>query len=248
MDRESLGSAFKALVVIAIIAGLGWLGWRKFSTMLEGPSDPHPTDPVQAATDFFTALDQQDYQKCYSLLTQERKMATGVGFNKREDYFNHFARIRRYLVQRAGNNFLEDMQVSPGGRETVFAHGITLRLSYATSHDDKKRTHYGIAEMNDFPIDVAPDIGLEARNRAMDQFIDNMATGKDPGHTQTSPVEFLIDAYETNRQLDLRHELLEKLITEYPRDPQTQKFLQTLAGDPKQPTHLRALAQQILKR
>ena len=244
---ERLGPILKIVAVVAVLALLGWLVWRGiYATVCSSERDPHPTSPVATAQEFFTALQQQDYQKCYSLLIPSRHMATGVGLQSRDTYFNHFDRIRRYLVKRVGDNFTTNMQVSGNGQVVTFAHGIELRIKYGTNEGADSHLHYGIDDFLDFPIDVAPGLGLEAHNRMVNQFIDDLESGRQRHKKETNPVTALVDTFRNSRQLDTRHDLLEYLIQKYPDDPRTYDLLKDIARDPQQPAQLRTLAQQHL--
>ncbi|MBN2212580.1 MAG: hypothetical protein JW709_14375 [Sedimentisphaerales bacterium] len=246
MDCETVSKYVKFLIFLGILAFLGWWAWQGLSKISLGPPHPHPTDPAQAAKNFFLALQQPDLQACYNALSHQRKTATGVGLNLREDYFDHFQRIRRYLTHRAAPDFTANMQIEPSGRTVIFDNGVTLTLKFDTTRDNDGRARYGIAEINEFPIDVAPSLGVEARNRAMDQFIESLETGRPENQTTTSREQALINAYHDFRQLDMRHDVLESLISEFGASPATIKFLRELVQDEKQPAHLRRLAAQHL--
>jgi hypothetical protein len=242
MDRETISKIVKTLIIVAILIGLGWWGWRGMSSLFEGPPHPHPTDPAQAAENFFVALEQPDLQKCYSALSQERKSATGVGLNSRDDYYDHFQRIRRYLIKRASPHFTQNMHIDPSGRTVTFDNDVTLTLKFDTTIGNDKQTHYGIDEINEFPIDKAPSLGIEARNRAMDKFIESLETGRPENPSTSSREQALINAFEDYRQLDTRHDILEMLVNEYGSSPTTIDYLRKLVRDKKQPRQFRRLA------
>ncbi len=239
MDRETISKFVKIIIGLTVAAALGWWAWMGLSKVFQGPPHPHPANPAQAAENFFIALQQPDLQACYSALSQQRKTATGVGLNLRDDYYGHFQRIRRYLVQRAAPDFTVNMQVDPSGRTVTFDNGITLTLKFDTTRGNDNMNHYGIAEINEFPIDVAPSLGVEARNRAMDQFIESIETGRAENKTSSSREQALINAYDEYVQLDMRHVIIEQLIAEYGTSPETIKFMRKFVRDEKQPLHLR---------
>jgi len=242
MDRDAISKTIKILIALAVVAGLGWWAWQGIEKLLKGPPHPHPTKPAQSTANFFNALQQPDLQACYSALSQQRKTATGVGLNMRETYYDHFQRIRRYLTHRAAQNFTANMQIDPSGRIVTFDNGVTLTLKFDTSRGNDNLTHYGITEINEFPIDIAPAMGVEARNRAMDDFIESIESGRPENPTTTSREQALINAYRDFRQLDMRHDILEQLTVNFGTSPVTINFLREFVRDEKQPIHLRRLA------
>jgi len=222
---------------------------------------PHPTDPTETAREFFYNLWDRNYNGCYSLLSSQRKMATIIRKQDRETgYEPHFERIRNYLSEKAGADFDEVMKVAPGGQEVTFGDNVALTVTFAVSSGYDKKNHYGIEQINEFPIDVAPKIGLEAHNRRIDR-----ALGATDGIVQAEesddPAEILrdreaespqerqvrvIQAFKDARQLDTREVLLKWIIREYGTQSPTQQLLNELANDKSQPPQMRLAAREAL--
>jgi len=254
----------KPLVTCAVLATIIWLGHLGIKHVIRGmqPPHPHPTNPVDTTGQFFCHLYDREYQECYRLLIGKRKTAAAIKQQSRQEgYFPHFDRIRSYLCEHAGENFTEMMQVSPDGRQATFANDIVLTVTLETSQDYDKKNHYGIREINEFPIDIAPRIGVEKYYRNLDLAIDSAgdSTGNQeiddvseiirerPDESKQQRQQRMIKAFKLARQLDTRHSLLEKwIIGEFRYEPITQKFLAELARDENQPTQLRKLAQRTL--
>lgn len=225
------------------------------------PIHPHPTDPFETTSEFFYALQNQDYQTCYKFLVKERKAAVVGGQQSRENaYFPHFDRIRQYLTKYAAQDFTATMDVSPDGHEVVFDGGVVLNLTIEPSKGYDDKTHYGIKEINEFPIDMAPKTGVEQYYRGLGQAIESLGDTSNsgdiddpfeviadrPGESKGQRQRRMIDSFKRARQLDTRHTILEWIIKEFYQEPQTQAFLSELTRDQSLSPHLRRLAQQAL--
>lgn len=245
-----------ALAVVALIlGGVVWL----FKSLHQQAVDahPHPADPIETTTRFFTALHTQDYHACGHLMPGKFKALkqldkTGVGHNP---YFN---RIRRYLIERAGPDFVDQMQVSPGGRQATFANGIVLTVTMSRSQDLDDNTRYGFAGLYEFPFDADLGLGINARNRQLGLAIDGhdeldadpdyfdgiiAQRRNEPPHAR---LRRLINTYPYVTFLDVRHQLLEWIITEFPDERRTHRFLNSLIRGEEESPQLLALAQAAL--
>ena len=249
------------VLVVALIVYLVYLGGRAFMRSLKGPP-PFPTSSRETAQQFFSALSTEDYQSCYGLLTTERKTVTLIKKNTRQLYFDHFARIRNYLTERIGPDFLSAMQIPADGSQINFkGPDFTLSLTFKTSRYDDKTILFALEQVNEFPIDATSEIGIEQYNRNLSRAIESI--GGASGHTATSddPIELiqsrpeessyqrekrLIQAFKDNRQLDTRHTLIEWIAKEFFGQYRTMTFLDEVARDQKQPPQLRQFAQHAL--
>jgi len=255
---------FKVVFVIAVLAGILYAGYWGVNRIYRsvGEANPYPSDPVQATTEFFTALYQKDYNTCYTLLSSRRHVATAIKRNTHENYDRHFARIGTYLAERVGEAFLEKMSVSEGGGTLTF-DGITLTVDFDRSIGLDEKDHYAIDQVREFPMDIAPGIGIEQYNRTLNQALESMGDiggskddSDDPaeiisqreGESKSARQRRILDAYKNARQLDTRHTLLDWILTEFPDDPATIRFLNDVAKNEMEVPHLRQLAQAILKR
>jgi len=263
---ERLGPIIKVAVPLAVVALIAWglyaAAQRLWRDVTE--SSPYPKNPVETATEFFTSLQggtDEDYQQCYVLLNMGRKVATAIGKHSRaEGYFPHFERIRRYLAAQAGDDFASTMLASEDGRHVEFGNDVVLTLAFEVVKGLDEQNHYALREINEFPIDVLPSIGLERRNRGLNRAIDTLGAVTEDGsdadaseiirrrdhETKMERRARLIDAFGNARQLDTRHTLLEWIIKEFPGDPTTRRMLSDLADSADQPPNLRALARQTL--
>lgn len=256
---QLLGRFVKLIFIIAIVGLIGWgvvLGGKKFikSTVVE---NVHPTDPAETTSEFFYFLQDVDQVKCYRLLVAGRKAATVIGKQNKHAYFSHFDRMRIYLQERVGKNFTEKMEVSENGRKVVFNQTVVLNVQLESSPGSDEKKHYGIGEFTEFPIDVAPAIGLEKHYRGLD----NAIGGLNPDDDLDDPSEIvrprqyeskserqarMISSFKQARMLDTQHIVLEWLIREFGQQKTTQSFLKKLANDQAQPLQLRELARQYI--
>ncbi len=254
----------KVVSVLAVMAGILWLGYWGVNRIYRsvGEANPYPPDPVQATTEFFTAIYQKDYNTCYRLLSSRRKIATAIKRNTHENYDRHFARIGNYLAERVGEAFLEKMSVSEGGGIITF-DGIALTVDFEKSVGLDEKDHYAIDQVREFPMDIAPGIGIEQYNRTLNQAIETLGDiggskddNDDPaeiisqreGESKGERQKRIIAAYKNARELDTRHTLFDWILTEFPDDPATTRFLQEAAKDEMEVLHLRKLAQKALDR
>lgn len=250
---EKIKTLFK---IAAVLAALGLLGWVAYSACVglfkqAQETHPHPTDPVETVTTFFAALQDEDYQSCYGLLSSQRKSATVIRKQSRaEGYFPHFERIRLYLIEHVGEEFFDMLDVSESGRESDFGT-VVLTFKFSTSKGLDKKTHYGIKEINEFPIDVAPGIGLEAHNRQLSRIMGSVGScdedisdiiQRQPYESANERFERLTNAFLANRQLDTQHELLEWVVREFADNRATAQWLRKIAEDETVPIHLRRQA------
>jgi len=257
----ALGSLIKVLVVLLVVGGIGWLVYRGVTSISRAvDKSPYPNDPVETVTTFFKALQKKEYQQCYGLLSSKRLAATVIGRQTREKYFNHFNRIRVYLVERSGANFAEGMTVLGNGDQVGFPHDIVLTVALGGGSGPDGKRYYSIDEINEFPIDIAPGIGVEQYNRQLNRMVEGMegSAGGEPsddaseiirdrsGESRPERESRLIAAFKQGRQLDTRHTVLEWIIREFDRDPLAQKFLGEVAGSEYELPQLRQLARQGL--
>lgn len=260
---EYFGTAFKVLVVLGLMAGAAWLVYRGYQAIWQDvvESNPYPADPCVTTTEFFTALETGQYQRCYELLSSDRKAAVVIGQQGRNTAYDaHFDRIAAYLEQRVGPDFAQRMQVSANGQEVVFDSGVLLTLKLAGSTGVEKKTHWAVAQVNEFPIDVAPGMGVEAHYRqveramgSLDQLNANPDAGtseivrRRDGESTRERFERLTEAFFTSRQLDVQHELLEWIVREFGATPQVGGFLSRVRDDEKVPLHLRRQAAAMIE-
>jgi len=260
LPKIALVLATIALPAVLLYLGAGYLHRVAVDT------NPYPTDPAETAAEFFNALYLKDYQRCYNLFASSRKAAVIIGQQSRyEGYWPHYRRIRNYLVQRAADNFVANMQIDPTGTVVTFDNGIVLTVRFLGSTGMDKKLHYTIEEINEFPIDVAPGLGVEEYNRRLDQMIDGIES---PGQMPETPIDYddlgeilgyrpedtkyqreqrLIAAVKKARQLDVRHSVLECLIREYRHERATRRLLTDLTYDPQEVPQLRQLARRALE-
>jgi len=253
----------KVLLIAAAILIPTWLLYKGVYRLWFQATDLRlPESGPVAAQEFFTSLEQENYQECYHLLNSERKAATTIGKQDRIIYFDHFNRIRKYLKKYAGDDFVAAMQVSPDGATLDFPNDITLTLTFQNITNVAGKRYYTIREVNEFPIDIAPGIGLEAHNRRTSQAIESMGDLPresdenlenphdilDPRSRESPDQRFerLTRAFQNARQLDIRHLVLEMIIRENRNNPSLTSFLTTVARDESVPKHLRKLAQKYL--
>lgn len=255
--KESVGKLFKFVLLCGVIGLTGWAGMvgiNKFVKSLE-PKNPFPDDPAVTTTEFFTALAQQDNQGCYQRLEISRKVATTIGRNSRDSYSMHFNRIRLYLREQVGTeNFIDTMKVSDDGREVLFDQRIKLTMELTTSRGSKNDLHYSVAQVKEFPIDIAPGIGLEKHNRGIGRMLEGMDADDELDdvseiirrrdyESKRDRQKRMITAFYNARQLDTRHTTLEWIIREFHQDKTCLAFLKKVAEDETEVMQLRALAQ-----
>ncbi|MCH9022457.1 MAG: hypothetical protein IID32_06805 [Planctomycetes bacterium] len=250
-----------------ILVVLGLLTWGCVKVFLLVSTSfknliPYPTDPALTTTEFFSALALEDYQECYELLSIERKTATIISLQTMEAYFEQFGRMRAYLNERSGENFLDTLEVSPDGQVATFNNDIKLSIALKRFAGLHKDSHYSIANLPNFPIDVAPAMGFEERTRIINRIIE---TGDDPSSfsgdldpadvtrsfldkSKTEQLTLLIESFVTQRQLDTRHTLLDLIIMQSPREPIVRRFLTYVANDEGETHQLRRTAQNALSR
>ena len=207
-------------------------------------------------SEFFTALQNQEYATCGRLLSSKYIAAKRV---EGANHDPHLDRIHRYLVERAGNDFALDMDITPDGRAATFNNDIVLTIDISISRDYAKNPRYGIQAINDFPRDFDLGLGINARNRQVNRAIGNIdmlgqgdpdnltaIIEERPGESDRDRLKRFIDTYPEVRYLDTRHELLEWIITEFPDQPQTYTFLSRLSKNEDVSPHLRNLARNAL--
>ena len=267
---ENLGPLVKLVAIVAAVALIGWGIYAGVQALWRDVAEtsPYPTDPDVTVTEFFTGLqpgDTPSLQACYGLLTSERKAATVIGQQSRGDgYFPHFLRIRDYLVQRVGEDFTSQMKVDPDGRRVEFVGPrgwVVLSIRLRTVKGLDEANHYALQEINEFPIDAAPGIGLEAHNRGLGRAIDTMgsvSSGQDQDaseiirrldyENQRERLERLIQAVEAARQLDTRHTVFDWILQEFPTDKLTHRMLFTITDSEthEYPPNLREIARAYL--
>jgi len=254
----------KILICLAVLVFLGWLAYRGIQSVVKDAyKHPHPTEPDAAVTNFFNALQQRDYQTCYNMLTAAQHAAVVIGKQGRDIYSMHFERIRMYLTTYAAGDFTSTMQVAPNGSKVIFPNDVVFTIELEASTGMDEQTHYGIKRIHEFPIDVAPEIGVEKYYRGVNRVIDNLDNlGADP-ESLDDPAEIikrrdyenkhqrlnrLIESFKTAPQLDTRHALFEWILKEFPREPATRKFLEETVRNEKEVPHLRTLAREFLLR
>ena len=261
---EPLRKLIKFLITAGILFLIGWLIYLAVAWTLKGmqPKHSHPTDPAETTSQFFQAMQFQDYQHCYRLLNAKLRSATTAGLHSRaEGYYPHFDRVRQYLTQYAGPDFSNDMKIDPAGTRVTFANHVVLTLNIEPTKGSDKKNHYGIRQLNQFPIDAIPGMGVEKYYRGLNRAIESMDGLAGEGEID-DPAEIIRDrpdeskrqrqkrilhAFKTARQLDTRHTVLEWIIREFSREKSTQDFLRELSLDESQSPHIRELAQSALE-
>ena len=260
---DPLKKMAKLAVGLGAVALIGYLLYAGITSIYHDAAGmhPHPTDPTETASKFFYCLWDRDYQGCYKLLAKDRKLATIIGKQDRKTgYEPHFERIRNYLSEKVGPDFDEIMKVEPGGQVVNFGVNVVLTLSFSISKGFDKKNHYGIEQINEFPIDVAPGIGIEAYNRRVNSALGSesglpaAADSDDPseilrdrdGESSRQREERVIEAFKVARQLDTREVLLSWIIREFGGQRLTQKLLRDIVDDEKQPPQLRLIADEGL--
>ena len=256
---EAIRKLIKVALICAAVFLVGWLIFRGVSSFIDSlePENPYPTDPVEATDNFFYCLHEQDYQSCYRALVTGRKVTTAVDRHTRERYFGHFDRIRVYLTETSGENFLDGMDISTDGKLVTFKNDVVLTVKFEISMDSKKIAHYGIDQINEFPMDVMPKIGAEKYHRSVGRMIEGMENTEEiddasevirdkPGESKRQRLTRMIDSFKRARQLDTKTTILKFIVLEFKHEKNTRQFLTELANDQNQPPQLRAKAMHTL--
>ena len=266
---------FKVVLVLALLALPAYLVFWAFNAISRSAEEanPYPTDPVETITQFFTALQNENerqspdtppYQSCYNLLAGQRKAATIIGTQDRSTYARHFERIRNYLVRYIGEDFLSYMEISRGGTtyQVTFDNYITLTVELGTTRGLDKKSHYNINEIRDFPIDIMPGLGVESRNRSINRAMDSIDELDMPfieiedaadvidmrqGESPRQYLQRLIGSYSRAIQLDVRHDLLDYIVNNFPLSQIPPQFFHNIARDNEEAIHLREIARQIIE-
>jgi hypothetical protein len=262
----------KVVLVLTLLALPAYLVIRAFDAIYRSAEEanPYPTDPVETITRFFTALqnekergpDTPPYQSCYNLLAGQRKAATIIGSHDRESYARHFDRIRNYLVRRIGEDFLSYMEINRSGTtfQVTFDNYITLTVELGATGGLDKKSHYNLKQIRDFPLDIMPGLGVESRNRSVNRAMDSVDGLDMPfieiedaadvidmrqGESPHQHLQRLIDSYHRAIQLDVRHDLLDYIVDNFPHAQIPPRFLQDIIRDSMEAIHLRDMAQQV---
>ncbi len=254
--------ASKIVAILVLLVLMSWAVHWLFNATWQSAinANPYPKDPVVTTTKFFKALQKRNYKECYSLLTAQRKIATAISTQSRSTYNAHFERIRAYLVKMIGNNFADNMEISTNGQVVKFNKNVELTLTLIPDRGIDNVRHYAIDQINEFPEDVAPGLGIEQHNRRVNQVIesggtnlnvqnyDDIAaiTAKRHGETPADRLRRFLNTFHYARQLDTRQAVLQWLIKEFPKQPATINLLTKIAKDKRQLPQLRLQAQQGL--
>ncbi|MBN2129164.1 MAG: hypothetical protein JW741_06690 [Sedimentisphaerales bacterium] len=234
--RERLGSLGKLIVILVVLAiptaGV-WYGFHRVWKSVE-EDNPYPLDPAEATRQFWTSIQNEAdevYPGAYGLLGSQTKAAQIAGLSSRGEVADHFDRIRRYLVQRVGPDFLATMQIDPDqpGAAT-FGNEITLHLAFKAVQGLEGKKHYAVDQVFEFPHDTAPRFAARDREIAR-------ASGEEPRLTIDRPEDLALlqhrpavadvcRAFRGADQLDTRHALLEYILYYYPDEPYVCLFLQ----------------------
>jgi len=255
-------------LVYLLVVGLPALGiWFLFQAVFKSvdQANPYPKDPHVAVTRFFEgiALDtDQGYQQAYGLLGAQPKAATLLQKNSRLGYYAHFARIRTYLVDRVGPDFIDRMTLTGQGNHVTatFDDHIVLTADLHAIKDFNEEYRHTIKGIREFPIDMLPNLGVEQRNRQLEQAMNDDALGTplteivDPadivaqraGESDSHYLRRMIDMYPRARLLDVRHAAFDAITQQFPDQRPTAQFLQQRAQDPTEAPHLRQQAQALL--
>ncbi len=259
--QERLASIVSKVIIIAVVAGLGWgiwVGVRKFIDSLD-PGHPFPLTRQETATIFFNGLATEDYQSCYNLLESSRRVATVIDSDNRYRYFKNFERIRNYLIERSGEDCFAQMTIDSDTGRIRFPKGIELTLVYEHTRDSRNRDRYGVEMVHEFPIDKAPSLGLEQHYRDIEQAIEGEGVVLEeidrPGpvvalrqnETPAQRLQRLIESYPRARMLDARHTILETIVRESdPKNGSTLRLLHSIADDKLESIILRNYARSFL--
>ena len=230
--------------------------------------NPLPVDPAVTLEDFFTCLQDKpddDYFRARELLAPPMKMPV-LWDSGKIDYINgNFERIRNYLIERAGSNFAAHLQFESGPYYfmTKFPNGIILRCTIGTKWGLDEKTHYTVEQILDFPQDYFPTLGVEQRNRELNQIMDSVtksnteiveevddlqsALALRSGESPSVRLQRLINSFHYSYMLDVRHALFDAILQDFPDDPATKEFLREITReDYDVALHLKNQAQKIL--
>ena len=263
---DSVKSIVKLALILLLLALPGYLGYKLVTGLNRSisESNPHPATMQLALEKFFTALQNENhppelFETCYQMLPSQARSAVGIGLQDREAHIEHFARIRKYLVESIGPDFLSTMQTE-GNKVTFFVSDtqfVTLNVDIASSLGLDEERHFGIRQIQEFPLDLAPKLGTEERNRYIDDLMDTSKKSKGPYADVDDPYELmdidldklsqhhlrrLIEVYKKEPQLDTRHNILEYILIHYIDNPATATFFKWIQLNEPAP-HLRLLAQ-----
>jgi len=247
------------IAIVALIAGAIYFGATSLYDSIED-SHPHPTDPAETSANFFYGLQDQDYQTSYRMLVSVRKTLTTLKKQQRQTYEDHFDRIREYLIKYVGPDFAENMEIDASGQTVHFAPQVDLTVTLEVSQSMfGEKNHYGIRQINEFPIDIAPSLGMEERSRHLTRAIEGLG---DPGtedyddlfeivrdrtdESSSQRLNRFLLSFKYARQLDTRHGILEWIVKEFCDEPQTKIFLRDLTHAQKEPPQIRAQAARAL--
>lgn len=251
------------ILLLALPAYLGYLAVTSLNKSIE-ESNPHPTTSQQAIEKFFTALQNENhppnrFNTCYQMLPSQARSAVGIGLQDRQAHIEHFTRIRSYLIESIGPDFISTMQIE-ANKVTFFVDDtcfITLTAEISSSVGMNEKRHFGIRQIQEFPFDLAPKLGNEERNRYINDLMDTSKKSKGPFADVNDPYELmdidtdrispyhlrrLIEVYKKEPQLDTRHYILEYIIVYYHDSPSTATFFEWIQQNEPAP-HLRLLAQ-----
>lgn len=255
-DRLGLVGKLVVLLVLLAIPTVGvWYGFHRVWKSVE-EDNPYPLDPAEATKQFWTSIQNEAaeaYPGAYGLLGSETKAAQVAGLSSRGEVADHFDRIRRYLVQRVGPDFLSTMRIDPEQpRAATFSNGITLHLTFKSVPGLEGKKHYAVDYVSEFPHDTAPLFA--ERNREIAR-----AAGEEPRLTIRRPEDLALlqqppaatdicRAYRNADQLDTRHALLEYIVYYYPDSSYVCMFLQRDVLQPGTTAALQEIAQSYTAR
>jgi hypothetical protein len=258
--RDRLGGFTKLIIILAVIAlpvaGLTYCFKAFYQAADE--ANPHPTDPIKTATQFFTSLQneaQQGYPDAYKLLTARTKAPVIIGLNSTEGMASHFDRVRNYLIKTVGDDFLSSMRVDPeahGGITWFDNDKIAIRLEIHPTKSPGDDPRYGIKQVADFPHLVAP--GLESRNIALGEFMSEMEqpvfridVPEDlQSVTTPPPLHEITRGYQEETMLDNKHALVEFMIYHYPQSQDFRNWLEHQMIPNELSPQLKRIAQKFL--
>ena len=250
---RKLGPVGKVIIVIAVAAVptlLVFLGYNYFWTAAI-ESNPYPTTPQAAVQQFFSSLQQEansDFQGCYNLIHSKHKSQAAVVKSNRTDFIDHFRRIRDYLIEYIGPDFLAKMKFVEGSTSQVtFDDFITLTLVITPVKGIEDENHYAIQDIREFPFPspLRDSMGITRRDNQMNDLMDDI---DNMGHARSKqPWDILIRKYKNEKQLDVRHEMLLTLIYTFGDKSSVRNFLRVWIPREESAPHLRLIAQQFLE-
>ena len=152
------------------------------------------------------------------------------------------------------------MQVDESGGEVYFAGNVVLHIRFDVSTGLDEQSHYALREIEEFPIDAAPGMGIEQYNRSLNRAIENMGdpsggdadadisqvVAQQPYENVTERIQRLINAFKDSHQLDTRHELLLWLVKEFGPDRRVIRLLREVEKDQSLPPNLCDVAYDLL--